>query len=130
MKPVRVQLRRTKGWRMPENTVKCDRSTKWGNPFRAGVHHDHQHAVDLFRMLVTQPASLRPHNHLRILLDMDGRGEAYVAELVASIPDLRGKNLACWCAPSSPCHTEVLLELANAPDQASPAQAAARGRVG
>src|SRR6185437_10944534 len=33
MKPTRVQLRRTKGWRLPPNTVKVDRSTPWGNPF-------------------------------------------------------------------------------------------------
>lgn len=27
-RPIRIQLRRTKGWRMPPNTVKVDRSTK------------------------------------------------------------------------------------------------------
>src|SRR5690606_3378888 len=32
----RVQLRRSKGWRMPPNTVKVDRTTKWGNPFVVG----------------------------------------------------------------------------------------------
>ena len=31
--PERIQLRRTKGWRMPPNTVKVDRTTRWGNPF-------------------------------------------------------------------------------------------------
>lgn len=31
----------------------------------------------------------------------------------ASLPDLRGKNLACWCRPGEPCHADVLLELAN-----------------
>ena len=34
--PRRIQLRRTAGWRMPLNTVKVDRSTKWGNPFVVG----------------------------------------------------------------------------------------------
>jgi hypothetical protein len=34
--PHRVQLRRTKGWRMPPDTVKVDRSTIWGNPFVVG----------------------------------------------------------------------------------------------
>ncbi|MBF9653902.1 DUF4326 domain-containing protein, partial [Streptococcus pseudopneumoniae] len=34
--PVRIQLRRTKGWRMPANTVKVDRTTIYGNPFRVG----------------------------------------------------------------------------------------------
>jgi hypothetical protein len=26
---------------------------------------------------------------------------------------LRGKDLACWCPLSEPCHADVLLELAN-----------------
>jgi hypothetical protein len=31
-------------------------------------------------------------------------------ELVAALPELRGKVLGCWCAPE-PCHGDVLLEL-------------------
>ena len=31
--PRRVQLRRAKGWRMPANTAKVDRTTLFGNPF-------------------------------------------------------------------------------------------------
>lgn len=31
--PHRVQLRRSKGWTMPPDTVKVDRTTRWGNPF-------------------------------------------------------------------------------------------------
>jgi hypothetical protein len=27
--------------------------------------------------------------------------------------ELAGHNLACWCKPGTPCHTEVLIELAN-----------------
>ena len=34
--PLRIQLSRRKGWRMPPNTVKVDRTTKWGNPFVVG----------------------------------------------------------------------------------------------
>jgi hypothetical protein len=30
--------------------------------------------------------------------------------------ELRGKNLACFCAIDKPCHADVLLELAN-PDR-------------
>ncbi len=29
--------------------------------------------------------------------------------------ELRGKDLACWCALDQPCHADVLLEWANAP---------------
>jgi hypothetical protein len=32
--PVRVQLSRKKGWKMPENTVKVSRPGRWGNPLR------------------------------------------------------------------------------------------------
>ena len=28
--PVRIQLKRAKGYRMPANTLKVDRSTRWG----------------------------------------------------------------------------------------------------
>lgn len=105
-KPVRVQLRRTKGWRMPANTVKVDRTTKWGNPFKPGVPcaytggrpvQDTRHAFTLYR-------AVAPDN------------EALVAVARA---ELRGKNLACWC-PIEPyavdgcCHADVLLEIANA----------------
>jgi Domain of unknown function (DUF4326) len=32
---------------------------------------------------------------------------------MASLPELRGKDLLCWCAPEV-CHGDELLELANA----------------
>lgn len=34
MTPKRIQRKRTKGWRMPENTVYVGRPSKWGNPFK------------------------------------------------------------------------------------------------
>lgn len=36
-------------------------------------------------------------------------------ELRKRLPELRGKNLACWCRLDEPCHADVLLRLANAP---------------
>jgi hypothetical protein len=86
MMPERVQLRRTKGWRMPPNTVKVDRSTKWGNPWFVTHEISAVQAVTWFRN-----------------------------EHVGSLPvaELRGKNLACWCPLDKPCHADVLLELAN-----------------
>ena len=41
--------------------------------------------------------------------------------LLARIPELRGKRMACWCSPKA-CHGDVLAELANnLPDIESPA---------
>ena len=31
--PERIQLRRTRGWRLPPNAVSVARPTRWGNPF-------------------------------------------------------------------------------------------------
>jgi hypothetical protein len=33
-------------------------------------------------------------------------------KLMAALPELRGKDLLCWCAPER-CHGDVLLDLAN-----------------
>jgi len=98
MTPVRVQLSRRKGWRLPPNTVKVDRSTKfWGNPYRVGQEfndlkggvRDNAHAVELYRaMHASDPATRIP-----------------------GWEKLVGKNLACWCAASEPCHADVMLEL-------------------
>jgi hypothetical protein len=34
-------------------------------------------------------------------------------KLLARLPELRGKGLACWCKIGDPCHADTLLELAN-----------------
>jgi hypothetical protein len=38
-------------------------------------------------------------------------------ELLMEIWRLRGRNLICYCVPQ-PCHGEVLMRIANAPDLA------------
>jgi Domain of unknown function (DUF4326) len=35
------------------------------------------------------------------------------ADLLALLPDLRGRRLGCWCKPL-PCHADVIAELADA----------------
>jgi|ERR1700739_175032 len=36
-------------------------------------------------------------------------------DLLALLPELRGKTLGCWCKPKYACHGDVLAELADAP---------------
>lgn len=91
MKPVRIQRQRSKGWKMPENTVYVGRPTKWGNPFPLSEFGPHL-AVRKFRLR---------------LVGLQAIGASSLAEL-------RGKNLACWCPLNQLCHADVLLELANA----------------
>jgi hypothetical protein len=108
--PVRIQLKRKRGWRMPANTVVVSRPSKWGNPHFigfcpvCGIVHTENGAVFAFRF--------------------------QASELTADkFDDLRGKNLACWCrlcpehkdgkplgvecAKCAPCHADWLLEMAN-----------------
>src|SRR5690606_13010392 len=50
--PTRIQLSRRKGWRMPPDTVKVDRSTRWGNPFVVGRHGTQAECVAHYARLV------------------------------------------------------------------------------
>ena len=104
--PERVQLRRTKGWRMPANTVKVDRTTRWGNPWTVGDCRTAAEAVQIFRAAVigfeSNGSWCGPCAHK----------DSYIGKIIADAHQLRGKNLACWCPLDQPCHADVLLELA------------------
>lgn len=111
--PKRVQLSRAKGWRMPPNTVKVDRTTKWGNPFVKhgdGVAMDRALAVDLFTSLLAREGSWWARPMPWPKGKMPAGPPTAVDEVKA---ELRGKNLACWCPLDGPCHADVLLALAN-----------------
>lgn len=45
--PRRVQLSRKKGFRLPANTVKVDRSTSFGNPYQGAEGHTNVTALTL-----------------------------------------------------------------------------------
>lgn len=102
--PIRIQRRRTKGWKMPPNTVSVCRPGKWGNPFRVAPAFESEEvkfpavtaesAVELYREWIA-----------RALLQWPSTADP--------LAELRGKNLACWCQLHCPCHADVLLELAN-----------------
>lgn len=105
MKPLRIQLSRKKGWRLPPNTVSVARPGDWGNPFRVGhvnqrtgvLVRDPAHAVELYR---------------KAFYESDD--EIWNQVMRESAKEyLRGKNLACWCPLGEPCHADVLLDIAN-----------------
>jgi len=78
---------------MPPDTVKVDRTTRFGNPFPMTAARNRSDALAAFagylqRRLADEPAFLEP---------------------------LRGKNLACWCLLDEPCHADLLLKAANRP---------------
>lgn len=104
--PVRIQLSRRAGWRMPPDTVKVDRSTKWGNPFVVGTHGTREHCVDLFAKMLAGYICVSNGPAIEVQ-------QTYRAMALARLDELKGKNLACWCPLNAPCHADALLKLAN-----------------
>lgn len=139
MNPVRVQRRRTKGWRMPENTVYVGRGSKWGN--RWAIHQGDQ-KMD-FRWVVGAGAEkfqkTLNFNDVQVMTfetrreaaayaaqqyekDVSGvlggaDGDSAERQIRDELNTLYTKNLACWCPLNQPCHADVLLEIANAEAQ-------------
>jgi len=107
--PTRIQLSRRKGWRMPPDTVKVDRSTRWGNPFVVGRHGTQAECVAHYARLAG--------GHVPISFGRDTYEAAResLRLIRENVGDLRGKNLACWCRLGEPCHADVLLAIANPP---------------
>lgn len=130
MKPKRIQLSRTKGWRMPDNTIKVDRTTSFGNPYRVGLTVDpvmlrqwdwrfSPEGKDIVCGDNTEAAARFHH-----CLLWDGASHDLVRR------HLGGKNLACWCPLDQACHADALLWLANStPAQVNAIHAAADAQI-
>lgn len=76
----------------PKDAVYVGRPSKWGNPFKVGRDGTRWEVIAKYREYMEET----------------GEGEA----LCASLDELKGKDLVCWCSPL-PCHADVLLDLAN-----------------
>jgi Domain of unknown function (DUF4326) len=101
--PTRIQRKRTKGWKMPENTIYVGRPSKWGNPFLIGIDPlMHKHPAPWYARTAKE-AIFFYRRWLNCFPDFP--------KIVRK--SLRGKNLACWCPLDQPCHADVLLEIAN-----------------
>lgn len=73
------------GRAMPRQRLKA---SKWQNPFKIGPDGTREEVIAAYR---------------RYLLEFP--------ELLAALPELHGKVLACWCKPEA-CHGDILAELA------------------
>jgi hypothetical protein len=112
--PKRIQRSRKKGWRLPPNARCVTRPGIFGNPFtpeqcrEAGFQGTDleikARCVEAFRVW------LGPHWRE----NWGGEeSEKRRARLLAELPKLRGMDLACFCPLDQPCHSTILLELAN-----------------
>lgn len=127
--PVRLQLSRKAGFDLralsravnglPALSVSRGKNRRWGNPFHwtaamaefgCTETEAKQWAKDAYLELAMLALSDQPNKPTSIT-----GCETVKAAIRDGLPGLAGKNLACWCGPSEPCHADVLLELANGP---------------
>lgn len=114
--PERIQQRRTKGWRKPENTVSVARPSKWGNPYRI-VPSGGRGPFDVWvgDWLIAQATDLPRAREIAVERYRNALVNGIHGLYPKSLRELRGKNLMCFCPLDQPCHADVLLELANRP---------------
>jgi hypothetical protein len=110
----RIQLSRAKGFNLQAASsalnglaaVNVARPGPWGNPFIVGEDGARPHCIALFSDLLEGRYSLQARAPL-------AAQRAFVVHAADHWKTLKGKNLACWCALTSACHADVLLERAS-----------------
>lgn len=119
IKPIRIQRKRTKGWKMPENTLSVTRPGKYGNIFKVGEILSYTRRItkvnkdsSISGRLYTGKLKVKNKKHsLQLYRDYAeskfDNGEWDKEEI------LKYDYIACWCALDKPCHVDILLELAN-----------------
>lgn len=85
---------------IPAGAIYVGRPTKWGNTFshlRGTLAQWHVATIEEAISSYERWLKCQPH-------------------LMAALPELRGKDLICWCSTPSrpgPCHAHILIKLAN-----------------
>lgn len=118
--PIRVQRKRTKGYKMPDNTISVTRPGKWGNPFQIGdlikIGNGKSQGEFSYLKCLYPKYNDGSFMELKTVKDVVASYKEYLTKYPSKdIKELKGKNLACWCKVGEPCHADILLEFANKP---------------
>ncbi len=89
------------GWKLPKS--------KWFNPFSIKKWETREKVLDMYRQYLLGNLEENGDKGLRSKKWGIPKTSPPGPELLKDIEELRGKVLACWCAPE-PCHGNVLLE--------------------
>lgn len=122
--PIRIQRKRTKGWKMPENTFYVGRPGKFGNPLKLVgdmIYIDASWRRSILgKWVYFQQGTIDDVvNYYELLLTGEWLGDnedmkywnIKLHEL--NLQSLKGKDLSCFCSLGKPCHADVLLKIAN-----------------
>lgn len=117
-KPKRVQMTRQRPWRAEHpDAVIVARPSKWGNCFRVdGKRIVNREGSELWHSFPTVEAAIvHVVAAFRYQIFAHPNVTGFTADEVRQ--ELAGRDLACWCPLDQPCHADVLLEIANEPEQ-------------
>ena len=120
--PKRVQMTRQKPWRADHpDAVIVDRRTRWGNWWKVRKDSPTTYGLSIFDGAFVERGKTRTEaTSMAVSWFREDCLEVLHAETDGKFYDrlltIRGKDLACWCPLDQPCHADVLLELANAPE--------------
>ena len=123
--PVRLQLRRAKGFDLQEVSravnglpaVSVARPHLFGNPFRIDPARPRKAAVQSFRGFLYRWSGNTICHGARNADDgtpavLDGLALIVLrTRILANVHQLRGHNLACFCPAGQPCHADVYLDV-------------------
>ena len=74
---------------IPKSAVYIGRGSKWGNPFKIGIHGTRKEVIAKYKLfLLAKP------------------------ELLNQVEELKNKDLVCYCKPLD-CHGDILEKIAN-----------------
>jgi len=103
----RVQRKRVKGYKTPENTKYVGRPTKWGNPFRV-EELGAKEAVKRYRECVLNNTMCYAY----ISEEIEANKQFYRFKWISeNLQELSGMDLSCFCSLDYPCHADALIEL-------------------
>ena len=135
--PQRIQRRRTKGYKLPENSISVTRPGKWGNFLKVvggeqifiNAAHRRKHLdpwvflcfgdlemmLEIYEATICEekdwPKNVLPNDVTQGIVDLNYWEDFYRTN--RNLEELSGKSLACFCPIGSPCHGDVLLKIAN-----------------
>ena len=128
LKSLRIQRKRTKGYKMPEGVKYVGRGSKWGNPFKLWgdmvyVDAGHRRGKILDKWVCYYDGGgYTVEDVFKLFSDMMLDVDSYEVEpevrdkfiwMRQNIKDLKGVKLACWCSTEACCHGDILVYLAN-----------------
>lgn len=105
---LRVQRQRTPGWRKPVAAVSVTRPGVFGNPFHTAVAFEEWLVHGWISTDKIKCRSYFPWD-----ADAVERLRVKRQTILDRLPDLRGKQVMCFCGLDQACHGDVLARLAN-----------------